>query len=152
MSSFNRIERFSGNKGPGRPGHSTRSRSGTAIGSLQPFLETAADKHEREQFNALMAEIDRWGEQLCGNPGPGTLKGFRDAVRRFTESALRRTYIIREESFFDRSGRYKVLTIVERIDKELERLTAAALDQEVNKPEIRVIVEQLKGILVDLVG
>lgn len=101
---------------------------------------------------ALLAQVDHWGEQLGRNPGMGTLKGFREAVRRFVQNALQMTYLIREEAFFDRSGRYKVLTVMERLDREMEQLTAAVLSQEIDRPGIKVMIEQLKGLLVDMLG
>jgi uncharacterized protein YaaR (DUF327 family) len=152
MSSFNRIGRLSRSKGMYGPGPAGRPAPEITAAPFPTFLETAADNQDRQQLTALLAEIDRWGEQLCANPRLGTLRGFRDAVRRFVQSALLKTYRIKEESYFDRGGRYKVLTTVARIDQELERLAAMVMDEESSRPEIRSMVEQLKGILVDLMG
>jgi uncharacterized protein YaaR (DUF327 family) len=122
--------------------------------------ETKADEaSETEAANAvpqdhsikdLLDEVHSFGEQLKNRPFPEEIKQYKRAVRNFLHYIVENGYIIEEQISGTNPLRRKKFTLVQVVDKKLEQLAAGILAGQIDQLEILAKVDEIKGILVDL--
>ena len=100
--------------------------------------------HLREALERLSER----GVELVSNPGRGTLDGYKSAVRNFLELAMQDALKVRAESqgVFSR----KVFATITRVDLSLAELTEEVISAQGSIIKVAKIVDDIKGLLVDL--
>jgi uncharacterized protein YaaR (DUF327 family) len=153
-------------KGIGRSGKTEFSRifdeiRGRTAGELGPFLDMPATE---ETLTLLMDEVRSTGDSLRNRPFPDEILRYKQAVRNFMHYIVENCYRLDHERGipkFLKPG-YKgprgtpeamkqiTYTKIEVIDKKLEDLAAMLLSSQMTQLEIASRLEEIKGLLVDL--
>ncbi|MEB3328223.1 MAG: YaaR family protein [Candidatus Sericytochromatia bacterium] len=97
-------------------------------------------------LTGLLAEIDEQGRRLEAHPVAGEVARYRDLVGRFLREA------VDQFSHTDRQmdHRNRVFTLVKEVDRQLAELTEAALAAQGKPLGLLGKLEQIRGLLVDL--
>jgi uncharacterized protein YaaR (DUF327 family) len=152
--------------GKGRSGKTEFSRifdeiRGKTAGELGPFLDLPATE---ETIVLLMDEVRSTGDTLRNRPFPEEIMRYKQAVRNFMHYVVENCYRLDHETGipkFLKPG-YKgqrgtpeamkqiTYTKIEVIDKKLEDLAALLLSSQMTQLEIASRLEEIKGLLVDL--
>lgn len=119
----------------GRRGESAAKRS---AGSHSPPADAAK----------LVEAIDSAGAELSRNPSGTVLERYRKAVREFLDLALAEGIQLSTESSF--GLRSRVFSTITKVDGRLSELADAVLGRQQDVLRVREIVEQIKGLIVDL--
>jgi len=153
-------------KGIGRSGKTEFSRifdqiRGKTAGELGPFPDLPVSE---ETVNFLMDEVRSAGDILRNRPFPDEIIRYKQAVRNFMHYVVEHCYDLDHETGipkFLKSG-YKgprgtpeamkqiTYTKIEVIDKKLEDLAAMLLASQMTQMEIASRLEEIKGLLIDL--
>lgn len=96
----------------------------------------------------LADEISACGAELAGDPTGGALDRYRKAVGKFLDAATHDSMRITSESTLGLASR--VFATVTRSDMLLADLTDAVLGRQRDVVKIRTLIEQIKGMLIDL--
>lgn len=97
---------------------------------------------------ALVEAIDAAGAELSRDPTGGVLERYRKAVRDFLDLALAEGMQLSTESSF--GLRSRVFSTITKVDGKLAELADAVLGRQQDVLRVREIVEQIKGLVVDL--
>jgi uncharacterized protein YaaR (DUF327 family) len=135
-----------------------RGRTADDIGPLQnlPVSE--------DTVNILMDEVRSAGDILRGRPFPEEIMRYKQAVRNFMNYVVKNSYALEHEEgipnflrpgFTGRRGtpeamKGKMYTKIQVIDKKLEDLAAMLLSSQMQQIEIVSRLEEIRGLLVDL--
>ena len=117
-----------------------------------------------ESVNMLMDEVRSAGDILKSRPLPEEIMRYKQAVRSFVNYVVKNSYSIdREEGipnfmkpgFSGRRGTPKAMkgneyTKIQVIDKKLEDLAAMLLSSQIRQIELISRLEEIRGLLVDL--
>jgi len=153
-------------KGIGRSGKTEFSRifdqiRGKTAGELGPFPDLPVSD---ETINLLMDEVRATGDSLRNRPFPDEIVRYKQAVRNFMHYVVEHCYTLNHETGipkFLKPG-YKgprgtpeamkqiTYTKIEVIDKKLEDLAAMLLASQMTQIEIASRLEEIKGLLIDL--
>jgi uncharacterized protein YaaR (DUF327 family) len=98
----------------------------------------------------LLDDVHSLGEQLKKRPFPEEIKQYKRAVRNFLHYIVENGYIIEEQTSGTNPLKRKKFTLVQVVDKKLEQLAAGILAGQNDQLEILARVDEIKGILVDL--
>jgi uncharacterized protein YaaR (DUF327 family) len=98
----------------------------------------------------LLDDVHSSGERLKNRPFPEEIKQYKRAVRNFLHYIVENGYIIEEQISGTNPLRRKKFTLVQVVDKKLEQLAAGILAGQNDQLEILAKVDEIKGILVDL--
>jgi uncharacterized protein YaaR (DUF327 family) len=153
-------------KGIGRSGKTEFSRifdeiRGKTAGELGPFADLPVNE---ETVTFLMDEVRSTGDTLRNRPFPEEIMRYKQAVRNFMHFVVENCYRLDHETGIPKflkpgykgprgtpeSMKQITYTKIEVIDKKLEDLAAMLLSSQMTQLEIASRLEEIKGLLVDL--
>ncbi len=135
----NRIERDSSK---------VQGKSGTQFGTQ---LDRHFSQNQDEELKKKAQEIEKQGKRLSEHVDISELKVYKRLVMEFLDEAVRGSSRFSKESFLDRRGRHRVFASVKTINEKLEQLTREVLSSEKNNLEIMGRIEDIRGLVLDLV-
>ncbi len=116
---------------------------------LEIFFSQIEEDFSEEDLRELGSMIDLLGEQLSQNPDIEHFNRYRSCVKALVRYAMRNMEV---KTITSRSGFTKVNTyvIVQSIDEKLQQMAHLILSNERNRVSYFQLVQQIKGLLVDL--
>ncbi len=120
-----------------------------------PASERAAEigaHPEAEQLEALLDDIHQIGEQLKENPNRERVVRYKDAVRAFLRKVVREGIAVEENSSGFNILKRKRFTLIRIVDEKLERLAAGVLRNQKDQLEILRRIDEIQGLLVDVMS
>lgn len=126
----------------------------TSAAVVKPMFEEELKKVQgsqlQNQLENLLKEIENQGKKLSETQTVRELKKYKDMIKNFLSEAVRKTYALKDEASWDRRGRHKVYTTIEKVNQKLEELTTAVLGQQENQLDLLKRVDEIRGLLIDL--
>lgn len=108
--------------------------------------------HAQEEVLKEMAkQIEKQGEKLAKHVDIAELKVYKRMIQEFLNEAVRASTRFSKESFLDRRGRHRVYAVIRSINENLEKLTEEVLKSERNHLEILGRIEDIRGLILDLI-
>jgi uncharacterized protein len=98
----------------------------------------------------LLDAVTELGEDLKRDPTMERIKAYKAAVRRFMSRVVRDSYVAEEKSGGTSFKKRKKYTIVRVVDEKLESLAAEILRHQRDQLEILRRMDEIRGLLVDL--
>lgn len=130
-----------------REGRVTNNNTMTSFGDQMHKIQRDMAQQELEK---LFDDIDKQGKALGNSLNLKDLKKYKDLIQKFLDYAVNRMYHLKEQPGWDRKGRYKIYTVIESVNKELEELTTMLLSEQQDKISILAKVDDIRGLLVDI--
>ncbi|MDR0561838.1 MAG: DUF327 family protein [Spirochaetaceae bacterium] len=116
-----------------------------------PEPEPAEDlPFSEETVKAMLDEIHSAGDDLKNRPLPDEIKRYKEAVKRFLRYVVRYGYTAAKQVSGKNLLKRKNFTIVQVVDAKLEQLAAGIMAGQTAQLEILRRLEEITGILVDL--
>jgi len=103
-----------------------------------------------QRLQRMADEITEQGKRLSRTPTYRELRVYRELIRQFVREAVQNTYVLQNRTGWDRRGRQKIYTLVQKIDTVLAELTELVKDGQENQLEILAKLDVIRGMLVDL--
>jgi uncharacterized protein YaaR (DUF327 family) len=130
-------------------------------GDLGPLRNLPASE---ETLNALMDDVRSAGDGLRNRPFPDEVMRYKQAVRNFMHYVVENAYSLGHEAgipksqkpgykgplWTDEAKKQNIYTRIQVIDKKLEDMAAILLSGQTTQLEIASRLEEIKGLLVDL--
>jgi uncharacterized protein YaaR (DUF327 family) len=112
------------------------------------------DRHgrRRRSLEELLDEVHSSGGELLETQSLEAIKRYRAAVRSFLDLVLARMLSLQEHSSGAGVARRKRFTQIQVVDQKLERLVADLLADQHRQLDILSRVNEIGGLLVDLLG
>jgi len=104
-----------------------------------------------DSLHQLLDEVHNTGDALSKRPFPPEIKAYREAVRNFVHYVVENSYDTEEQISGTAVLKRKKFTLVRVIDSKLEGMASAILRGQLNQLEILEKLDEIKGLLVDLV-
>jgi len=106
--------------------------------------------YSQAELEALLDDVHGFGEDLKLDPNPDAVVAYKLAVRNFVHYVVERAYKLEEKTSGTNILKRKKYVTLNVIDGKLERLAAEILSSQRNQLEILRKVDEIYGILVDL--
>lgn len=103
-------------------------------------------------LEALLDEVHSSGDLLKEKQLPDTILAYKNAVRSFVRYIVDRTFSITESTSGGNILKRKKFTQVQIIDQKLEQLAAGILSNQRGQLELLGKIEEINGLLVDLMS
>ncbi|NMB08947.1 MAG: YaaR family protein [Tissierellia bacterium] len=107
-------------------------------------------EHIREQLKVLYDKIEVQTNKLQDRLFIEDLVEYKELVREFLDISVNNSHVFYKENSLDRRGRHRVYSLVKKVDKELDELTKDFLDIEGNRIKILQRLDDIKGMLLDV--
>ena len=122
-----------------------------ADGSFKFTLISSIEEQElQSRLNGMLEEITRQGKQIKKHMDIRDIKHYRELIRDFMNEIVNRSHKYSRENFLDRRGRHRVYGMVKLIDKNLDELAAELIKDEKDALLILNKVDEIRGMLLDI--
>jgi uncharacterized protein YaaR (DUF327 family) len=99
---------------------------------------------------ALLDDVHDSGDRLRNRPFPEEIKQYKQAVRNFLHYIVENGYAVEEHTSGANLLKRKKFTIVQVVDHKLEQLAAGILSGQTAQIELLARIDEIQGLLVDL--
>jgi len=117
------------------------------------FRRTLTDL-SREMYTARLQElkkaIDEQGERLADRVDVKEYERYRRMIREFVEEIVSNGYTFHREDAYASRGRHRYIATVQIIDEKLDELGKEVLEEQADKIEILSRIDDIRGLLMDL--
>ncbi len=103
-------------------------------------------------LGALLDDVHSAGDILKGRQTPETILEYKDAVRSFVRYVVARAFDVTESTSGGNILKRKKFTQVQVIDAKLEELARGILSNQKNQLAVLERIEEINGLLVDLMS
>jgi uncharacterized protein YaaR (DUF327 family) len=110
------------------------------------------DRDRRRTIEELLDGVFAAGDQLKSAPTIETIKGYRQKVRAFVKYAVDHMISVEETTSGANILKRKRFTLVKVIDEKLDSLAASVLAAQREQLAILAQIDEINGLLVDLVS
>jgi uncharacterized protein YaaR (DUF327 family) len=135
-----------------RPGARSFSRLVEAAESEGELSDELPDSRERRTIEELLDGVFSAGDELKKLATLDRIKEYRRRVKEFVKYVVSRTLAVEETTSGANLLRRKRFTLVRVIDRKLEELAVSVLSAQREQLAILAQVDEINGMLVDLVS
>ena len=104
-----------------------------------------------ERLDGMMKEIVQQGKKLTKRMDIRDMKHYRTLIKEFLNEVVNRSHKFSRENFLDRRGRHRVYGMIKRVDEALDELAGELLKDEKDSIAILDKVDEIRGLLLDIV-
>jgi len=116
-----------------------------------PYFDLDENSKHRESLEELLDEVHETGEFLVESQSLENIKRYRRAVSSFLDYVVSNMLAVEEQTSGGNILRRKRFTQVKIIDGRLERLVAEVLQNQGKKLDLLEKIDEIRGLLVDLI-
>jgi uncharacterized protein YaaR (DUF327 family) len=128
------------------------SRLVESAGEEAEVSEDLGDAERRRSIEELLDAVFAAGDQLKKNGTLESIKAYRQRVRAFVKFAVANSFAVEETTSGANILKRKRFTLVKVIDEKLEALAASVLAAQRDQLAILAQIEEINGLLVNLVS
>lgn len=114
-------------------------------------MDRQFSENQDEELKRKALEIEKQGKHLASHIDVSELKAYKRLVMEFLDEAVRGSSRFSKDSFLDRRGRHRVFSTIKIINEKLEQLTREVLHSERDNLAILGRIEDIRGLILDLV-
>ena len=115
-------------------------------------LAAAVDDAElQEKLTNLLNDIATQGKLLSEHMDIRDMKRYRGLVKDFLNEVVNRSHKFSRENFLDRRGRHRVYGMIKLVDQQMDELATALVKDEKDHIDILNRVDEIRGLLLDII-
>lgn len=114
------------------------------------LISNIAEANLQERIATLMQDIESQGAHLAKHMDIVDMRKYRKTIKEFLNEVVYRSHSFSRENFLDRRGRHRVYGIIKLIDKNLDELAEALMEEEKDHLKILARIDEIRGLLLDI--
>ena len=114
-------------------------------------MDRQYSESQDEELKKKALEIEKQGKRLASHIDVSELKVYKKLVMEFLSEAVRGSSRFSKDSFLDRRGRHRVFATIKIVNEKLDELTREVLKSEKNNLAILGRIEDIRGLILDLI-
>jgi uncharacterized protein YaaR (DUF327 family) len=124
-----------------------------ADGSFKFTLISGIEEQELQaRLTLLMEDITQQGKRLSKHMDVRDMRKYRQLIKDFMNEIVNRSHKFSRENFLDRRGRHRVYGMIKLIDQNLDELALALIKDEKDQIDILSKIDEIRGILLDIIA
>lgn len=113
------------------------------------LTELSKENHQK-YITSLIEEINVQGDKISKKADLSEIQKYRELIGKLIKENVNNAFSFEKNNKFDARGRNKSFAIIKNINKKLDELTAGVIEQESENIKIADLVDDIRGLLVDL--
>ena len=129
----------------------TKDKAAKTDGSFKfTLISNIEEKELQVRLQGLMEDIAEQGNKIKKHVDVHDMKKYRSLIKDFMNEVVNRSHEFSRENFLDRRGRHRVYGIVRCVDSNLDELASELIKEEKDHIGILSKVDEIRGLLLDL--
>lgn len=104
----------------------------------------------QDKLNMMINDITEQGKKIAKHMDVKDMKKYRELIKDFVNEVVTHSHKFSRENFLDRRGRHRVYGIVKLVDRNLDDLAKELIQEEKNNLNILGHVDEIRGLLLDI--
>lgn len=109
------------------------------------------DAELQDKLTQMLNDIVLQGEIIAKHTDVREMKKYRMLIKDFMNEIVNRSHKFTRENFLDRRGRHRVYGMIRLVDEKLDELAEALVADELNHIDILNKVDEIRGLLIDII-
>ena len=109
------------------------------------------DADLQEKLTNLLNDITTQGKLLSEHMDIRDMKRYRGLGKDFLNEVVNRSHKFSRENFLDRRGRHRVYGMIKLVDEQMDELATALVQDEKDHIDILNKVDEIRGLLLDII-
>ena len=106
---------------------------------------------EYEKYLSTLSEnIQQQGEALTQRMDLAEFQKYRELIMELFQETASNSYMFFKQEKFDARGRHKIMAVIRKVNNRLDELAALILEEQKDNLQTLSIVDDIRGMLVDL--
>ena len=114
------------------------------------LISNIEEKELKVRLESLMNDITSQGNKIKEHVDVRDMKKYRSLIKDFMNEIANHSHEFSRENFLDRRGRHRVYGIIKQVDTNLDELASQLLAEEKDEISILNKVDEIRGLLLDL--
>ncbi len=114
------------------------------------LISNIEEKELKLRLENLMNDITNQGIKIKEHIDVRDMKKYRSLIKEFMNEIANHSHEFSRENFLDRRGRHRVYGIIKQVDTNLDQLASQLLAEEKDEISILNKVDEIRGLLLDL--
>ena len=114
------------------------------------LLSKIDEEFLKDKLDIMISDITKQGEKIAKHMDVKDMKKYRELIKDFVNEVVTHSHKFSRENFLDRRGRHRVYGIVKLVDKNLDDLAKELIKEEKNNINILGHVDEIRGLLLDI--
>lgn len=115
------------------------------------LLSKIEESELQSKLDGMIKDITEQGDKIAKHMDIKDMKKYREMVKDFMNEVINRSHKFSRENFLDKRGRHRVYGIVKLVDQNLDELAQELLRDEKNHLNILGRIDEIRGLLLDMV-
>lgn len=118
--------------------------------SFQRHMSDVQSQEYEEYIKGLTEKIFEQGKLMGDKIDIAAFQKYRELIIQLFNEAASNSYMFCKMDKFDSRGRHKVFAVIRKVNSRLDELAAMVLEQEADNIQLLDIVDDIRGMLVDM--
>ena len=114
------------------------------------LLSNIEEQELQARLSAMMKDIVAQGDHIKKHMDIRDMRRYRELVKSFMNEIATHSHKFTRENFLDRRGRHRVYGMIRLVDKNLDELAEALLQEEKDALAILSKIDEICGMLIDI--
>ncbi len=114
------------------------------------LVSNIMEQELQDRVAAILSEISEQGKRISKKTDVKDMRRYRELIKSFLNEVVYRSHQFSRENFLDRRGRHRVYGIIKLIDENLDELAEALLKDEKDNITILGKIDEIAGLLLDI--
>lgn len=115
------------------------------------LLSKIEESELQSKLDGMIKDITTQGDKIAKHMDIKDMKKYREMVKDFMNEVVTHSHKFSRENFLDKRGRHRVYGIVKLVDKNLDDLAQELLTEEKSHIGVLGRIDEIKGLLLDMV-
>ena len=116
------------------------------------LISNIEESELQTKLKGLLEEITVQGENIKKRRDIKEMKKYREMIKEFMNEITTRSHKFSRENFLDRRGRHRVYGMIRQVNSNLDELAAALLSEEQDSITILSKIDEIRGLLLDILA
>ncbi len=116
------------------------------------LISNIEESELQTKLKGLLEEITAQGENIKKRRDIKEMKKYREMIKEFMNEITTRSHKFSRENFLDRRGRHRVYGMIRQVNSNLDELAAALLSEEQDSITILSKIDEIRGLLLDILA
>ncbi len=116
------------------------------------LISNIEDGELQTKLTGLLEEITKEGESIKKKRDIRQMKRYREMIKEFMNEIATHSHKFSRENFLDRRGRHRVYGMIREVNKNLDELAAALMADEQDTILILDKIDEIRGLLLDILA
>ncbi len=115
------------------------------------LLSNVEEAELKNKLNTMIESITDQGNKIAKHMDIRDMRKYRESIKEFMNEIVTHSHKFSRENFLDRRGRHRVYGIIKKVDDNLDALAQELLKDEKNHLGILGRIDEIRGILLDMI-